>query len=485
MAATTTSVTLGVLLALLWGVLAPASATSGRAAEAPADGLEGAGTEVVLVLGTARSGESVPVRVRASSDGSALVGVAVHLERSSGTGWQPLGSPLTDSNGEAGTWATLERDPARNRFRARAGDSAWSEASASVRPWASRIALTVPGQVTDEKTATIRVRWSTEAGEGVAAPLVLQRRVKKNGRWSGWTDFRTLRTDADGAASTVVTPRHHHRWRATGTEQNWVSASTSLVVLSRNLPAGTVVKFSKKAPKPRIKLGAQKRAVGQGANVVVRRIPDSVWRSMKGVSWRKGCPVGRGDLRLVETNYWAFDGYRRRGRVVVARTVVPNFRGAFTGLYTARVPIRSLHLPDRFGRSKRLGGADDLRSMAAGNSSAFNCRGVVGQAHRRSPHSWGRSFDLNPWENPFRSAQGVVPNRWWASRAHPDVAWRSSQHRVVKILARNGFRWTYGHGDLHHFDAVPGAAARQSSREMAQERSLHAAQLACAGTACD
>jgi hypothetical protein len=94
--------------------------------------------------------------------------------------------------------------------------------------------------------------------------------------------------------------------------------------------------------------------------------------------------------------------------------------------------------------------------MAAGNTSAFNCRQVVGSPGRRSPHSWGRSLDVNTWENPYRSAQGTVPNTWWMSHSHPRVAWRSRSHRVVKVMASHGLRWTYGNGDTQHFDAAAG-----------------------------
>ncbi|MBE7323768.1 M15 family metallopeptidase [Nocardioides sp. Y6] len=168
------------------------------------------------------------------------------------------------------------------------------------------------------------------------------------------------------------------------------------------------------------------------------RVPARVWRSMVGRSWRKGCPVGRAGLRLVEVNHWNFDG-------------------AFTEMHARRIPVRSMHRVDRFGYSRRLGGADDYRSMAADNTSVFNCRGVVGNPSVRSPHSYGRSLDLNPWENPYFSRTGVVPNRWWVHRSHPRVAWRSREHEVVRLLARHGFRWTYGRADAHHFDAVAGA----------------------------
>ena len=93
--------------------------------------------------------------------------------------------------------------------------------------------------------------------------------------------------------------------------------------------------------------------------------------------------------------------------------------GALAEMYRKKLPIRAMYRVDRFGWSKRLRGGDDYKSMAAGNTSAFNCRQVVGSPGRRSPHSWGRSLDVNTWENPYRSAQGTVPNTWWMSPLPP------------------------------------------------------------------
>jgi hypothetical protein len=176
---------------------------------------------------------------------------------------------------------------------------------------------------------------------------------------------------------------------------------------------------------------------------------------MVGRSWHRGCPVGRASLRLVKVNYWDFGGYRRQGEVVAAAGVARQVAAALEDLYDARIPIRSMYRVDRFGWSKRLRGADDYRSMAAGNTSAFNCRWVVGRPGVRSPHSYGRSLDINTWENPYRSRQGWVPNSWWARRSNARVAWRSGTHRVVRIMRANGFRWTYRTSDSQHFDAVP------------------------------
>ena len=140
---------------------------------------------------------------------------------------------------------------------------------------------------------------------------------------------------------------------------------------------------------------------------------------MVGRSWHPGCPVGRSSLRLVQVNYWDYDGYRRRGEMVVNADVVGSFTGAFTELHQRRLPVRAMYRVDRFGWSPRLGGANDYASMAAGNTSVFNCRTWSTAPGVRSPHSWGRSLDLNTWENPYRSAHRAGAQRLLAAPLAP------------------------------------------------------------------
>lgn len=219
-----------------------------------------------------------------------------------------------------------------------------------------------------------------------------------------------------------------------------------------NLPPGKPVFLPGAAPKPAA-LPAQPRATQAGAAVEVGRIPDAVWARMVGRSWRKGCPVGRADLRYLQTNYWGFDGYRHRGELVVRASAAGDFVHAMQLLHDKQVPIRSMYLVDRFGYSSRSQGADDFASMRHDNTSAFNCRSVTGRKGVRSPHSYGRALDLNPWENPFHSAVGWLPNKWWATRSDPRYAWRSRDHLVVRIMKVSGFTWTYPRSDPQHFDA--------------------------------
>ena len=217
-------------------------------------------------------------------------------------------------------------------------------------------------------------------------------------------------------------------------------------------------------------------AVGSGANPVITQIPDRVWRQMTGRTWHAGCPVGRGGLRYLRINYWDYQGYDRRGELVANADAVRQMAGALAEMYRKKLPIRAMYRVDRFGWSNRVRGGNDYKSMAAGNTSAFNCRQVVGNPGARSPHSYGRSLDVNTWENPYRSAQGTVPNTWWMGHSHKRVAWRSRSHAVVRVMASHGLRWTYGNGDTQHFDARAGGA-RTSAR-------LNATFLECGGV-CD
>jgi hypothetical protein len=154
----------------------------------------------------------------------------------------------------------------------------------------------------------------------------------------------------------------------------------------------------------------------------------------------------------VKVNYWGFDGYRHRGEIVVHRAIGSKTARLFTDLYKNKVSIRAMYRVDRFGYSSRVRGANDYASMAADNTSAFNCRNVVGRPGVRSPHAYGRAIDINPFENPYLSGDGWVPNTWWRTRAAGTYAWTKSSHLVPRIMKRNGFRWTYGVSDGHHFD---------------------------------
>jgi hypothetical protein len=112
--------------------------------------------------------------------------------------------------------------------------------------------------------------------------------------------------------------------------------------------------------------------------------------------------VSPADLRLVRVPYLGFDGVRRRGELVVHRDVAADVGRTFVRLADQGFAIRRMVRVDRYD------GSDDA-SMAADNTSGFNCRKVVGGSGGWSQHAYGRAVDINPRENPYVYDGKVAP----------------------------------------------------------------------------
>lgn len=423
---------------------------------APAHADDRTATSLQMSSTRAYAGEPTTLTLVLTDATGAPVAGEVEVQRRSGAEWRPLTTVTTDQAGHAALTAVLGRTNGANVFRAGfLGSETHAPAGtgphqARLRKRRSVLVVAGPDSVVDERSTVVRVRWRA-GGAPVPGTVRLLRRLEGEKRWR---KVKVLRTGADGRAALRVRPRVDSRWKATARGQAWATGARSRVHRLDNLPPGRPVRLPRHAPRPRIKLPPQRRAVGKGAHPVISRIPNGVWRQMTGRSWHRGCPVGRSGLRLVRINYWGYDGYRYRGELVAAVGAAPRMAAALREMYDRRFPIRAMYRVDRFGWSDKLHGGDDYKSMAAGNTSAFNCRSVVNKPGVRSPHTYGHALDVNTWENPYRSRTGLVPNSWWQYHSHPKVAWRSGSHPVVRIMRKHGLRWTYGLGDTQHFDAV-------------------------------
>jgi hypothetical protein len=166
-------------------------------------------------------------------------------------------------------------------------------------------------------------------------------------------------------------------------------------------------------------------------------------------SWRPGCPVPPGQLRLVRLSYWGFDGRPHVGRLVVNADVTRAVTVVFRQLYRARFPIRRLRPIDAYR------GSDDA-SIAADNTAGFNCRYAVASGPKSwSVHAYGRAIDVNPVENPYLEGGRVLP-----PRGAPFVA-RSPHRRgmaegvLVDAFAAVGWGWggRWSSPDYQHFSA--------------------------------
>ena len=178
-------------------------------------------------------------------------------------------------------------------------------------------------------------------------------------------------------------------------------------------------------------------------------LPPPLRQSMTGVSWRPGCPVGLDDLRLLTVSYVDFDGHPQRGQLVVHRAVADAVVRVFGRLRAARFPIRSMTLIEAYG------GSDDA-SMAADNTSAFNCRNVPGTQHL-SNHAYGRAVDVNTVENPYLPGKQIMPpaGRAYLDRRNVRPGMIVAGDAVVQAFTAEGFTWggTWKSGtDYQHFE---------------------------------
>ena len=145
--------------------------------------------------------------------------------------------------------------------------------------------------------------------------------------------------------------------------------------------------------------GSTLLGVSSGASNVV--LPPFTWSMSRvtavqlGKSWRPGCPVGPSQLRLLQLRYVGFDGQARVGSMVVNATVVTSVVKVFATLYAKRFPIH-LMVPSSNFQGK------DPASMAADNTSGFNCRYAVTTGPKQwSVHAYGEAIDVNPVQNPY------------------------------------------------------------------------------------
>lgn len=166
------------------------------------------------------------------------------------------------------------------------------------------------------------------------------------------------------------------------------------------------------------------------------------------------CPVPLTDLRHLVVTHVGFDGRARRGELVVHADVAADVVGVFEALYAARFPIERMLLIDEYG-------GDDNRSMAANNTSGYNCRRVAGQSNWSS-HAYGRAIDINPVQNPYVVGGDVRPA---AAQPYLDVDRTEGAPSIPGVIRdgdvvrqefdRIGWEWggLFSEPDFQHFSA--------------------------------
>jgi hypothetical protein len=174
-----------------------------------------------------------------------------------------------------------------------------------------------------------------------------------------------------------------------------------------------------------------------------------------GRSWHPGCPVGPRDLRLVRVSYVGFDGRAYGGALVVHRVVQKDVQTVFRALYESRFPIHRMDPISKYGGS-------DKRSMAADNTSGFNCRYASAPGPKRwSAHAYGQAIDINTIENPYVQGSYVSPatGRAYLDRSRYRRGMAVAGGVLVRAFASVGWLWGgrwAGTPDYQHFSRSGG-----------------------------
>ena len=130
-------------------------------------------------------------------------------------------------------------------------------------------------------------------------------------------------------------------------------------------------------------------------------LPAEIIEKIIGVSWVENENIGLEDLSLLTLGYRGFDGKSYLGQMVCANEAAEDLCDIFKELYENDFPIEKIRLIDDYD-------ADDNRSMADNNSSAF-CYRVIDGTEYLSNHSYGLAVDINPLQNPYVRGDLVQP----------------------------------------------------------------------------
>jgi hypothetical protein len=173
-------------------------------------------------------------------------------------------------------------------------------------------------------------------------------------------------------------------------------------------------------------------------------------RARMGETWSPGCPVPLAGLRYLTLTFRGFDGRAHTGELVVNASVARDVVGVFHRLYDASFPIEEMRLPT----------TADLEAPPTGdgnNTASYVCRYTRGTT-TVSAHASGLAIDVNPFLNPYRRGDLVLPE---LASAYLDRDWRRPGMVLPGGVVTRAFAdvgWAWGGdfrsvSDLMHFSA--------------------------------
>jgi hypothetical protein len=182
----------------------------------------------------------------------------------------------------------------------------------------------------------------------------------------------------------------------------------------------------------------------------VTPVPDAV---LARSTWRPDCPVRPDDLRYVTVVFRGFDGAPHTGELLLHARVADAVVSVFEQLFAAGFPIERMRVTSRAELDAAPTGDDNT-------TTAFVCRPTVGSTSW-SAHASGLAVDVNPFQNPYRRGDLVLPELAGAYLDRGDRRPGMIRPGGVVTRAFAAIGWTWGGTwrsprDLMHFSATGG-----------------------------
>ena len=165
-------------------------------------------------------------------------------------------------------------------------------------------------------------------------------------------------------------------------------------------------------------------------------------------TWKPNCPVRADQLDWIRITHRGFDGRRHSGELLAHEEVSADLVAVFRTLWAARFPIEEMRITE----SREL----DLPPTGDGNNTAaFVCRPTA-DGSGYSEHARGLAIDVNPFQNPYRRGEIVIPElaSAYLDRGRERPGMISDDGPVVAAFDAIGWEWGGRYRnltDLHHF----------------------------------
>jgi hypothetical protein len=162
-------------------------------------------------------------------------------------------------------------------------------------------------------------------------------------------------------------------------------------------------------------------------------IPDDV---LARSSWQEGCPLAVEELLYLTMSHWGFDGDVHTGEMIVNATEAEAVVEVFRALFEAEYPIEQM-------RVIRAEEVDDHPTGDWNETTSFVCRPAVGSTNW-SQHAYGLAIDVNPFHNPYRRGDLVIPELASAYTDRDDVRIGMIYDDDVVVEAFSEIGWSWG-----------------------------------------